>query len=73
MFIVLIIFFVAGIAMMFIQNRTTQIIYAAIGVVIFTIVIIYCRLQYHNSIESEFFFLILTVSSNRYTSNYGWT
>ncbi|XP_075590194.1 protein lifeguard 1 [Dermatophagoides farinae] len=37
MFIVLIIFFVAGIAMMFIQNRTTQIIYAAIGVVIFTI------------------------------------
>ena len=56
MFIVLIIFFVAGIAMMFIQNRTTQIIYAAIGVVIFTIVIIYCRLQYHNSIESEFFF-----------------
>ncbi|OTF81968.1 glutamate receptor, ionotropic, N-methyl D-aspartate-associated protein 1-like protein [Euroglyphus maynei] len=37
MFIVLMIFFFAGIAMLFIQSRTVQIIYAAIGVAIFTI------------------------------------
>ena len=38
MFIVVFIFCIAGIAMIFIHSEKAQIIYAAIGVVIFTIV-----------------------------------